>query len=156
MLLFIFLDGIGLGPDDPTNPFSATDLPGFRQLTGDRLLNGVEIDLPDHQVRGIDASLGVGGLPQSATGQTALFTGVNASELEGMHISAFPTQVLRDTIAEHSVLKQAQESGFKVTFANAYSPKYWDSIYQRRNRHSATTWSNMAAGFQRLRRSKPR
>lgn len=147
MLIFVFLDGIGLGSDEPSNPFSTTALPGFQQLAGGRLLNGVDVDLPDHQVRSIDASLGVGGLPQSATGQTALFTGVNASELEGMHISAFPTQALRETIAEHSILKRAQESGFKVTFANAYSSKYWSSIYQRRNRHSATTWSNMAAGL---------
>ncbi len=147
MLIFVFLDGIGLGPDEPTNPFSTTDLPGFQQLVGGRMLKGVEVDLPEHQVRAIDAGLGISGLPQSATGQTALFTGVNAPQLEGMHISAFPTQVLRDAIAQHSVLKRAQESGFKVTFANAYSPKYWDSIYQRRNRHSATTWTTMAAGL---------
>jgi hypothetical protein len=64
-----------------------------------------------------------------------------------MHISAFPTQALRNIIAQHSVLKLSKESGFKVTFANAYSPQYWDSIFQRRNRHSATTWSTLAAGL---------
>ena len=147
MLLFIFLDGIGLGPDDPTNPFSTTDLPGFKQLAGDRLLQGVKMDQPDYRVSAIDAGLGIEGLPQSATGQTALFTGVNAPQLEGMHISAFPTKALRDTIAQHSLLKQAQEAGFKVTFANAYSSHYWQSVYQRRNRHSATTWTTMAAGL---------
>ena len=65
----------------------------------------------------IDAALGIEGLPQSATGQTALFTGVNALQLVGMHISAFPTQDLRDTIAEHSFLKRAHEAGYHVTFA---------------------------------------
>lgn len=147
MLLFIFLDGLGLGPDAPTNPFSSIDLPGFEQLVRARLLQGVRIDRPDHWVSAIDAGLGVAGLPQSATGQTALFTGVNASQLEGMHISAFPTEALRETLAQHSLLKQAQEAGFKVTFANAYSPQYWQSVYQRRNRHSATTRATMAAGL---------
>ena len=147
MLLFIFLDGIGLGPDDPTNPFSTADLPGFEQLAGGRLLQGVSVDHPHHRVCAIDAGLGVEGLPQSATGQTALFTGVNAPQLEGMHISAFPTRVLRDAIAQHSLLKQAQEAGFKITFANAYSSHYWQSVYQRRDRHSATTRTNMAAGL---------
>ena len=65
---------------------------------------GHTVDQPQHLFWPIDAALGIEGLPQSATGQTALFTGVNAPQLVGMHISAFPTQDLRDTIAKHSFL----------------------------------------------------
>ncbi|NOX62459.1 MAG: metalloenzyme [Chloroflexi bacterium] len=146
MLLFIFLDGVGLGPNHPSNPFAKTRYPALERLCGGPLTAEHEIDRADHLFRGIDACLGVEGLPQSATGQTTLFTGVNGPQLEGMHISAFPTRALRDTIAKHSFLKKAKESGFRVTFANAYSPYYWTRA-NRRNRHSATTWANMAAGL---------
>ncbi len=146
MFLFIFLDGVGLGPNRPGNPFAEARYPAFERLCGGPLTIGREIDEPRRLFRAIDASLGVEGLPQSATGQTALFTGVNAARLEGMHISAFPTQALRDTINENSLLKKAREAGFRVTFANAYSPYYWQRP-RRRNRHSATTLTHMAAGL---------
>lgn len=147
MLLFIFLDGIGIGPDSADNPFATADLPALQYLAGGRLLAGAGVERPEHLVKPIDAGLGIEGLPQSATGQTTLFTGVNGSQLEGMHISAFPTRALRDTIAEHSFLKQANDAGFNVTFANAYSPEYWTMAERRRNRHSATTWTTIAAGL---------
>jgi hypothetical protein len=98
-------------------------------------------------MKGVDACLGVEGLPQSATGQTALFTGVNAPAVEGMHISAWPTAKLRDIIAQHSLLKRAAEAGFRVTFANAYSGRYWQLVERRKLRHSASTLTNMAAGL---------
>ncbi len=145
MFLFVFLDGIGIGPDSAENPFSVAKLPAFERLSGGRLITGVSLSAPNQLAKPIDANLGVQGLPQSATGQTALFTGVNGPQLEGMHISAFPTRALREAIAEHSILKQASEAGYRVTFANAFSQQYWDSAACRRNRHSATTWTNIAA-----------
>lgn len=152
MLLFIFLDGIGIGPDHPSNPFAANPLPAFAQLCGGAMVAGRQIDPapangPQHLFRPIDATLGIDGLPQSATGQTTLFTGVNAPRLAGMHISAFPTQALRDAIAQHSFLKLAHENGHRATFANAYSPHYWQMAAKRRHRHSATTWTNIAANL---------
>lgn len=148
MLLFVFLDGIGIGPETLENPFAHADLPAFTKLCGGRMLAGIDaIDLPAHRFRAINAGLGVEGLPQSASGQTTLFTGINGSAITGMHVSAFPTTPLRDTIAEHSVLKGAAEAGFRVTLANAYSPYYWQSASSRRNRHSVSTWTNMAAGL---------
>lgn len=148
MLLFIFLDGIGLGPAGPQNPFTQAELPTLRRLAGGAWVAETPSTLSEgHLYRPIDAALGVEGLPQSATGQTTMFTGINGSQLEGMHISAFPTKALRDTIAEYSLLKQASEAGYRVTFANAYSPHYWQRPERRRNRHSATTWTNIAAGL---------
>lgn len=146
MLLFIFLDGIGVRADEPGNPFSAA-LPGFEQFCGGKMVAGRRLDEPGRLFRPIDAGLGVEGLPQSATGQTTLFTGVNGPQLEGMHISSFPTRALREAIAEHSFLKRAHAAGRRATFANAYSPHYWQMASARRNRHSASTWTNMAAGL---------
>ena len=41
--LFFFLDGIGLGPDDPhSNPIAATDMPTLQELlNGQKLVEGV-------------------------------------------------------------------------------------------------------------------
>lgn len=145
MLLFIFIDGIGVGADQSGNPFSAATLPGFVQLCGGKMVAGRRLDEPGRIFRPIDAGLGIEGLPQSATGQTTLFTGVNGPQLEGMHISSFPTRALRQAIAEHSFLKRARAAGRRVAFANAYSPHYWQLASARRNRHSVSTWTNLAA-----------
>jgi len=93
-------------------------------------------------VKGIDATLGVSGLPQSASGQTTLFTGVNAARAAGFHVPAYPIKPLTTLLAQFSVLKQAKALGRRVTFANAYGDAYWQ---RKRPRHSATTLAAMAA-----------
>jgi len=142
-VLFIFIDGIGLGPDAPTNPFATAAYPVLIQLAGGRLLDGVKRERDGLVVRGIDATLGVSGLPQSATGQTTLFTGVNAAKAAGFHVPAYPIKPLTTLLARFSILKQAGERGKRVTFANAYGDAYWQ---RKRPRHSATTLATMAAG----------
>ena len=147
-VVFVFLDGVGLGPADESNPFWSADMPTLRRLLGGPLVQGVRIERPGLLCRGIDATLGVPGLPQSGTGQTALFTGVNAAQVAGTHVFAFPTEQLRQVIAEHSILKQATERGLRATLANAYSDGYWSwAEKRRRGRHSASTLANMAAGL---------
>jgi 2,3-bisphosphoglycerate-independent phosphoglycerate mutase len=84
-------------------------------------------------------------LPQSATGQTALFTGVNAPALVGDHVTAFPTASLREVIAEHSLLKRAAETGARVIFANAHSERFWQMIRERKLRLGASTLTALAA-----------
>ncbi|NIV29284.1 MAG: metalloenzyme [Anaerolineae bacterium] len=96
-------------------------------------------------LRAVDACLGVPGLPQSATGQTALFTGVNAPALVGDHITAFPTQRLREVIADRSVLKQVADAGGEVLFANAHSERFWELIRKRQRRLGASTLTALAA-----------
>jgi 2,3-bisphosphoglycerate-independent phosphoglycerate mutase len=151
-VVFVFLDGVGLGPADDRNPFWTAHTPALRRLLDGPLVDGVKVngrvrDLPV-LCRGIDATLGVPGLPQSGSGQTALFTGVNAAKVAGTHVFAFPTERLRRVIAEHSVLKRAVERGLRATLANAYSDGYWSWVQKkRRGRHSATTLTNMAANL---------
>lgn len=49
----------------------------------------------------LDAILGVSGLPQNATGQTSLLTGVNAQALLVKHLNGFPNAKLREIIGRH-------------------------------------------------------
>jgi len=146
-VLFVFLDGVGLGPADVSNPFWLAQTPTLRRLLGAPLTNGLSIERPGLLLKGIDACLGVEGLPQSATGQTTLFTGVNAAAAEGMHIPAWPTEKLRAIIARHSFFKRAVEAGHRVTFANAYSERYWQLVQEGKLRHSASTLNNLAANL---------
>lgn len=151
-VIFVFLDGVGLGPGDDQNPFWSAETPALHRLLGGPLVRGASVNGSEGDVpallRGIDATLGVPGIPQSGTGQTALFTGINAAEVAGTHVFAFPTAALREVIAEHSILKRAVEQGLRATLANAYSDGYWSWVREkRRGRHSATTLTNMAAGL---------
>jgi 2,3-bisphosphoglycerate-independent phosphoglycerate mutase len=155
-VLFVFADGVGLAPPGPDNPLSVVPMPHLRGLLGGPLVR--DALGPDRDPRtlrcesssltfcALDACLGVPGLPQSATGQTALFTGINAPALVGGHITAYPTARLREVIAEHSLLKRARESGATVVFANAHSQRFWDLIGEGKRSLAASTLTALAAG----------
>ena len=145
-VLFVFLDGVGLAPAGPDNPLSTAPMPCLHRLLGGPLVLDAAAQDGLLSLRPVDACLGVPGLPQSATGQTALFTGVNAPALVGDHVTAYPTTPLRQAIAEHSLLKQAAEAGAQVTSANAYSEHYWTMVREGERRLSASTLTIMASG----------
>lgn len=156
-ILFIFLDGVGLAPPGPDNPLSQVPMPCLEALLGGPLVlhsgqgdpeygsNDAVVANDGLVFRALDACLGVPGLPQSATGQTALFTGVNAPALVGDHFTAFPTQRLREVIADQSVLKQVADAGGQVLFANAHSERFWELIRRRKRRLGASTLTALAA-----------
>jgi len=97
-----------------------------------------------------DARLGVDGRPQSASGQTTILTGINASAAIGHHKQGFPNQALLDIIRAHSIFLQLKRAGLnEITFANTYTEQF----FERRPRWiSATTAAVEAAGlrFNRL------
>jgi len=53
-----------------------------------------------------DACLDVPGLPQSATGQTTIFTGQNASKVLSRHLHGQPTITLKKMIIENNLFKE--------------------------------------------------
>ncbi|MDR3562675.1 MAG: metalloenzyme [Negativicutes bacterium] len=148
-ILFIFIDGLGLGETDPaTNPFVRFDPPFFRSLLGRPLTREAAPFCGDSVcLAAIDACLGVEGLPQSATGQTALLTGVNAPAAMGRHILGFPGPELAAIITEHGIMRELAEKGFTVTSANMYTPNYMELVAARKRRHSVTTLTSLRAGL---------
>ena len=148
--LLLFVDGIGLGPDDPAiNPFASARTPTLTRLLGrnltyteDRIQGDGALLVP------IDATLGVDGLPQSATGQTALLTGLNAPQLAGHHITAYPTAQLKDLLTEHNIFAQVRRLGGTTTLANAYTSEYFAAVEAGRLRHAAITFSALSAGVE--------
>jgi hypothetical protein len=122
-ILLIFVDGIGIGTRGAHNPLDGLDCEFFG------LFQGESRELPfDGKLSITDARLGVEGLPQSATGQTTILTGINASQLIGRHLHGFPSPRLKQAIAEYSVYKQLMVRGRSVTFANAYTRSYLDNL----------------------------
>lgn len=136
-----FVDGLGLGERDPgKNPFAKYPSRFF-----DFFLNEPLPELPyGGRVIPTTVDMGIPGLPQSATGQTALFCGLPAAQITGHHISGFPTPTLRRLLKDYSLFRKLRTAGKCGTFANALSQEYFD---QRGERISATTRALIAGGF---------
>lgn len=120
-VLLLFIDGIGLGPADPAvNPLIA----GGREILK---ISAEQQQLPFGGLCvATDACLGVAGLPQSATGQTTLFTGINAAKAIGRHLQGFPNRQLRQIIGESSLFKKVIGAELNATFANAYTHRFFE------------------------------
>lgn len=68
----------------------------------------------------IDACLDVDGIPQSATGQATMFTGVNCPKQVGKHCEGFPGPAIRKIIENDNIFLQLKKRGRKIRFADAY------------------------------------
>ncbi len=68
----------------------------------------------------VDPLMGVEGTPQSATGQTSLFTGYNVPELIGKHTGGFPNREMRKLIKKQNILKDLRQNNTEAIFINAY------------------------------------
>ncbi len=145
-LLLFFIDGLGIGVEDPEiNPCCHPSLRLFRHCRTGEFPHPVD---SKGLVMGLDANLGVEGLPQSATGQTSLLTGVNGARLLGRHLNAFPNKALRRIIAEHNILKRFTDHGFRAAFLNTFRPPFFElDPFQIISRLSVTTVSNLYAGL---------
>jgi 2,3-bisphosphoglycerate-independent phosphoglycerate mutase len=145
-ILLIFIDGIGIGEADVgKNPFARKDFTYFSHFLGERY---PKFTGESGIVTGLDANLGIAGLPQSATGQTALLAGINGAQALGRHLNGYPDARLREIIAEHSILKTLKAQGNKVAFLNTFRPPFFDYDPFDIIRHlSVTTLSNLYAGL---------
>lgn len=144
-VLFLFIDGVGLGNPEKKNPFHTQTYESFKILTGGAFNNNAEPLVSDQQLfKPIDANLGVEGLPQSGTGQTALFTGHNASQKIGKHFGPYPHSGIKPLLKKHSIFHAVKEAGKKPYFMNAYPPVFFEHA-KRRNRWSCTTLMTKSA-----------
>ncbi len=81
---------------------------------------------------GLDATLGVEGLPQSGTGQITLLTGINAAREHGSHFGPWPPVGLRPLLERENLFRALKSRGRRVRFANAYPDGYPDGVPSRR------------------------
>ncbi|HEX7004438.1 MAG TPA: hypothetical protein VF168_09665 [Trueperaceae bacterium] len=147
-LLFLFLDGVGLGTDDPqANPFAAARSPFLRNLLGGSLREGVSASNAQVVVRGLDATLGQPGLPQSATGQATLLTGTNCAAIMGRHYGPWPGPTLRKLLDRSTLFSEVLAGGGDALLVNAYPPGYFAAIENGRARTNVPVHAALAAGL---------
>ncbi len=139
-VLFIFLDGVGLGEDNPSiNPFARADMPQMASILGGHKITAdgyhpTEIpalrlfDTGRASLLALDACLGVEGIPQSATGQASLVTGINVPKRIGYHEGPKPTPPIIEIIKFGTLFTELQKKGRSVSLVNAYPPRYFESI----------------------------
>jgi 2,3-bisphosphoglycerate-independent phosphoglycerate mutase len=128
-VLFVFVDGIGIGVDDPAlNPFVrwADELPTLTRLMGDDVPTTSRPRTVGSGGRAfpLAATLDMEGTPQSGTGQVALLTGASAAEIFGRHFGPWTPVRLRPLLEESNLLRRAADARRTVAFANAY-PRGW-------------------------------
>jgi hypothetical protein len=111
---FIFLDGTGIGKSNKENPFFAAS-PSILKLWGKS-----EPGLDNLIIKSINSTLGIEGIPQSATSQTTIYTGINIPKLLGKHFGSFPNKKMRKIIKEENIFKKLIQIGKKPKFVNAY------------------------------------
>ena len=141
---------MGLGTPDPKiNPFAAGRTPTLDGLAGGRWTeprfhsggDGVSF-------RAIDATLGRPGLPQSATGQTALLTGRDAAEAMNGHYGPWPGPTLKRMLDEGNLFDWARAAAGEggVRLAGAYPPGFFDALERGRLRLNAPAYAARRAG----------
>ena len=118
-VLFIFIDGLGIRGTSADNPVNKAVCPNLCELV---------------ETSGclIDACLDMPGLPQSATGQASLYTGVNAARHVGRHMEGFPGPTLRSLLNEDNLFLKLHRRGLRVKFADAYMADRIEEIEARR------------------------
>jgi hypothetical protein len=149
-VLFIFLDGIGLGADDPrTNPFARVDMPHLEGLLGGRKLLAASAPFagPRATLLALDATLGVEGLPQSATGQAVLLTGINIPARTGEHYGPKPNPAVAEYLLNSNLFSKLLASGKTAALLNAYPPRYFDGVDSGRRLYSSIPLAVTSSGL---------
>jgi 2,3-bisphosphoglycerate-independent phosphoglycerate mutase len=149
-ILFLFLDGIGLGDNDPArNPFVRAQMPYLQSLLGGKRLifETAPFEGDRASLLAVDAGLGVKGLPQSATGQAVLLTGVNIPLELGYHYGPKPNPEVAAYLEKPTLFSKTVHAGKKTALLNAYPPRYFDGIDSGKRLYSSIPLALTNAGI---------
>ena len=149
-VLFLFLDGIGLGENDPAvNPFARAKMPNLNALLDGRSLLKESAPFAGKKATllAIDPSVGVAGLPQSATGQAMLLTGVNIAAEIGYHYGPKPNPEVAAFLKDGTLFSRFTQAGKKSALLNAYPPRYFDGIDSGKRLYSSIPMAVTNAGL---------
>jgi len=149
-VLFIFLDGIGLGGNDPTtNPFARAKMPNLNALLDGRSLLKAAAPFIGERATllAVDPTVGVDGLPQSATGQAMLLTGKNISAELGYHYGPKPNPEVAAYLNDGTLFSRFVQGGKKTALLNAYPPRYFDGIDSGKRLYSSIPLAVTNAGL---------
>lgn len=144
-----FMDGVGLGGPDPAiNPFVTARLPRLDELLGqnwylsrERISNGRATLVPT------DATMGLPGRPQSATGQATILTGRNVPQQVGEHYGPKPNRAVAEIIRQGTLFHEVVAAGGTAALLTPYPPNYFAAIASGRRLLSAVPLAASSAGL---------
>jgi hypothetical protein len=148
--LFIFLDGIGLAHSNPEiNPFARAQMPFLASLLNGKSLTSDAAPYEGERASliGIDPNLGVKGLPQSATGQAVLLTGINIPAQIGYHYGPKPNPEVAEFLNGNTVFSKVLKAGKTAALLNAYPPRYFGGIESGKRLYSSIPLAVTNAGL---------
>lgn len=123
-VIMIFIDGLGV-PLDNLNKDINPLINSFNILNYSHIMdNGKDF----FSFCGLDAIMHVPGLPQSATGQASIYTGLNTQKILNEHILAYPTKKLAKIILENSLFLKLKKINKTTVFLNAYTDSFFSTL----------------------------
>jgi 2,3-bisphosphoglycerate-independent phosphoglycerate mutase len=148
-VILLFIDGVGIGNNDSEfNPFFKYKFKTFKEFFGTvPSIDNPIIKRKDGFIFPVDARMGVEGLPQSGTGQTSIFCGINAPQFVGKHFGPYPYSTLIPIIKEKNIFKEFIRINKKPFFMNAYPKVFFDYIESGKSRLSVTSLSSSLSGL---------
>lgn len=148
-ILLLFIDGIGLGADDPRhNPFAVADMPTLTALTnGQRWLQSTAAQTSDRAIFiPTDPRLGVEGRPQSGSSQAVILTGENVPQMLGRHYGPLPNAPIRELLDETNFFITTNEKGADAALISAYPPQRMAGINSGKRLPSSVQYAAIASG----------
>jgi 2,3-bisphosphoglycerate-independent phosphoglycerate mutase len=148
-VILLFIDGVGIGKKDSEhNPFFKYGFKTFTEFFGAvPSIDNPIIKRKDGYIFPVDALMGVDGFPQSGTGQTSIFCGINAPKYIGKHFGPYPYSTLIPVIKEQNIFVEFIRRDKKVFFMNAYPKVFFDYIESGKSRLSVTSLSSSLSGL---------
>lgn len=101
---------------------------------------------PGLRFRPVSATLSHPGLPQSATGQTTLLTGLNGADVMNGHYGPWPGPTLKRTLDDGTVFSEVLAAGGRVALANAFPPGYFRALQTGQRRVNVPVYAAERAG----------
>ena len=144
------MDGVGLGVDDPRiNPLSSANMPYLQNLLGGKklLASSAPFESDFATMIALDPNMGVAGLPQSATGQAALLTGLNVPAMIGGHYGPKPNPQIAEIIKEDNLFKRLLRAGKSAALLNAYPPRFFHGVKSGKRLLSAIPLAVTSSGL---------
>ena len=148
-VIFLFLDGVGLGEDNRAiNPLAARQFPTLGRLLDEYapVASTGRLTTSACELVPTDANLGISGRPQSATGQTAILTGINAQQRLGEHYGPRPDARVRAILDEASIFEHLNQAGMSAYFCNAYPHGYFAAVERGKRLLSAVPYAATVGG----------
>ena len=149
-LLFVFLDGVGLGETNKeVNPFAAAHAPFLSAWLGGKVTRDLkEIREENFVVTKVDGHARRRGSPAIRHRTTALLTGKNGAAIMNRHYGPWPGPTLKKVLDEGTLFSEVADAGGRIALANVYPRGYFWALEHGKQKLNVPVYAARAAGVQ--------